>query len=85
MKTTTKWTDGTAMATRGVLAGAYRGKALEERPMVTHAVIVDAEGWELGEKTVCGRVALDRLVDRYGMGNDLAAPTCPACAKRAAK
>lgn len=34
--------DGVAMATRAVLAGAYRGRAFE-RAAVTHAVFVDAE------------------------------------------
>lgn len=69
------------MATRQVLAGAYLTGRVDTG--VTHAVLVDAEGWELGEKTVCGRVALDRLAD--ALAGDLAAPTCPACAKRAAR
>lgn len=85
-KTTKSWANGTAMAVRPVLAGAYlrhNGAA----HMVTHAVLVDADGSELGEKTVCGRVSLDRLGDVYGMTgvSDLAAPTCPGCAKRAAR
>ena len=85
MKTAaTNWADGTAMAVRGVLAGCYRGRS-EERAAVTHAVLVDAEGYELGEKTVCGRVAVEKLADSYALENDLAAPTCPGCAKKAAK
>ncbi len=73
------------MATRGVLAGAYLGRnGARLGNMVTHAVFVDAGGWEQGETTVCGRVAVDRLADEGG-GPHLAAPTCPGCAKRAAR
>lgn len=85
-KRTKVWASGTAMAVRAVLAGAYRGKDLADRPCVTHAVLVDADGSEQGTATLCRRVKLDRLVDVYGMdgASDLHAPTCPECAKRAA-
>lgn len=82
---TKQWAAGTAMATRAVLAGRYdHGRLREDRPTRTHAVLVDAEGWEVGEKTVCGRIAVENLADMHG-GDPLAAPTCPECAKRAAR
>ncbi len=72
------------MAVRSVLAGAYRGKLDSARITVTHAVGVDEDGMELGAKTVCGRVKLERLADEHGAPH-LAAPTCPACAERVAR
>ncbi len=80
---TKSWADGTALAVRGVLAGAYlrhNGAVV----MVTHAVVVDADGWEQGDTTICKRVKVERLADEGG-GPHLAAPTCPTCAKRAAR
>jgi len=81
---TTMWGEGSAVATRAVLAGCYRGRS-EERAAVTHAVHVDGEGNELGEKTVCGRVSLDKLADCYALSFEVEKPSCPGCLKKLAK
>lgn len=59
---------------RGVLAGAYKGKAA----MLTHMVRLPANDMDSG-KPVCTRVLADSLVDGYGMYDVDAAPTCPHC------
>lgn len=88
MTARSRWPEGSALAVRAVLAGAYRGALKhcvirEDRVMLTHAVRVDAEGWSFEDKTVCRRVLTERLADPYGMaGDDLRAPTCPECLKR---
>jgi hypothetical protein len=68
--------------TRGVLAGAYRGKDIGERALLTHAVAVDAQGSEV--RVLCGRVKLDHVVDCYA--DDInKPPTCPNCLERMPK
>lgn len=72
---------GERVESRGVLAGAYRGGA-ERRGLLTHMVVLDATDGEV--RTGC-RIGLDALVDRYGMDDPHAAPTCPSCARRWAR
>ena len=68
-----------ALGVRAVLAGAYRGDVLDRRTALTHAVALDAQGGEL--RALCRGVAFENLCDRaYG-----GPPTCPTCARRAAK
>ena len=55
--------------TMAVLAGAYRGKDLDERALLTHAVCVESG------KALC-RVKADNLVDD---GRTESEPTCPRC------
>lgn len=67
----------TRYQTRGVLAGAYKGKST--KALLTHLidtkVFGDADGTAL-----CGRA--DNLADRYSMTDQQLAerPTCPVCA-----
>jgi len=65
--------------TRGVLAGAYRGKDFSVRPTYTHLVFVGPRGEERG--TGC---RVDNLVDTYGHDEAFlrSRPTCPTCAKK---
>jgi len=65
--------------TRGVLAGAYRGRDIEARPNLTHLVFVGPTGSEL--RTGC---RVDNLVDTYGHDRAFLAsrPTCPTCAAK---
>jgi hypothetical protein len=56
-----------------VLAGAYRGRDLARRPMLTHA---SADG---GDTALCGRVA--NLCDLAVAGP----PTCKMCEKLASQ
>jgi hypothetical protein len=56
----------------GVLAGAYRGKKLGERKLLTHA---SADG---AITALCGRVKADSLCDAEEPGP----ATCPTCAAR---
>ncbi len=69
---------------RDVLAGAYRGKDLGERTLLSHALYVDANGDETKPSTACGRVKSERLVDVHGMraGSPI---TCEECAVRVAR
>ena len=75
------WPEGTAIGVFSVLAGAYRGKDIEERTLLMHAILVDAEGYPAAAKSLCGRVLEERLCDLPERG----APTCPLCAERAAR
>ena len=70
--------------TRGVLAGAYRGKNVEERALRTHLVGLDGCGNEV--RVVCGQ-NVDHIVDTYGHTEEelVAPPTCPKCLTRWAK
>lgn len=63
---------------RAVLAGAYRGRQ-DERACVTHALEVDAE------RSLCGRIEADRLVDSHGGEPAGAVPSCATCAARLAR
>lgn len=65
---------------RGVLAGAYKGKDIGDRALLTHAVGVDAAGRD-APTSLCGRIESDRLADAYGTDQALP-PTCPLCADR---
>jgi hypothetical protein len=69
-----------SVGVRNVLAGAYRGRGrLDGAPMLSHAVAVDCGGNEIG--VLCGRIPLESLCDLAESGP----PTCPTCARRAAK
>lgn len=69
-----------AVGVRGVLAGAYLARHIATGgATLTHAVAIDAEGWETGDKALCGRIKTERLCDEVERG----APTCQACATRA--
>lgn len=64
--------------TRGVLAGAYRGKDTAVRPTHTHLVFVLGDDeWH----DIACRQPLDNIVDRYGhtIAELRARPTCPTC------
>lgn len=58
--------------TWAVLAGAYKGKDIEERGLLTHTVDTEAG------KSLC-RVKFDNLTD---VGEADSEPTCPICRKR---
>ncbi len=77
--TNTAGTAGTKIETRHVLAGAYAAK--NPKSMLTHAVVVDAEGIEV--RVLC-RAKVDSMADSFA-GDTTATPTCPTCAARAAK
>ncbi len=66
--------------TRGVLAGAYRGKDIGNRSLRTHLVSIDANDNDL--RTACSQPVVN-MVDSYAdpVGNH-ARPTCPKCAER---
>jgi len=66
--------------TRGVLAGAYRGKNVDQRSLITHTC--DTE--DPDERSLCKRVKPGHLVDEYGMTQAQlsAPPTCPNCLTR---
>lgn len=67
--------------TRGVLGGAYKGKSVGTRALLTHDVEVDAEGFEI--KVSCRGVQLDHIVDQSAdpEGHDKP-PTCPRCLQK---
>lgn len=56
----------------GVLAGAYRGKDIGERTLLTHASV------DGGETALCRKVKAGALCDAVESGS----PTCPLCAAR---
>lgn len=60
--------------TRGVLAGRYRGRDIEERPLLTHTA------WPESEDAICGTIKPGGLADTFldPAGNALP-PTCPRC------
>jgi hypothetical protein len=69
-----------AVGVRAVLAGAYLGRRRGgDGSMLLHAVAVDCVGEEIG--VLCGRIPLESLCDLAESGP----PTCPTCARRAAK
>lgn len=65
----------TTITVHGVLAGAYRGKDIGERALLTHA---SADG---GVTALCRRVKRDSLCDAIEPGE----PTCPDCARRTSR
>lgn len=73
--------DATQYQTRGVLAGAYRGRNDGERSNLTHLVNVATDG----ESSLCRRVKPGMMADEFSASSteDLQArPTCPYCAKK---
>lgn len=71
---------GQRLESRQVLAGAYRGD-IEKRALLTHAVIVEADGDEV--RVLCSQ-PLDHVADaNSGSEEDLVAPpTCSRCLER---
>jgi hypothetical protein len=69
----TKVVNGVIYEARDVLAGAYRGKDIAARALLTHWL---AEG---AEKSLCKRIADESLCDIGGPE-----VTCPECARRMA-
>ena len=69
--------------TRGVLAGAYRGKDIAARPLKTHIVFINVADDPFGSSVGC-RQPLDNIVDQYGytVAQLRERPTCEACAKK---
>ena len=68
------------LETRGVLAGAYRGKGTIDGATFLHSgVIPEGESWPT--RTLCGKIDSDRLCD---INENPKPPTCPGCAKRLA-
>ena len=67
--------DGRAVDVVGVLAGAYRGRDISARTLLSHALVAG------DEVSLCRRVPLGNLCDQ-DLGGE---PTCPACAKRLQK
>lgn len=74
---------GVAMEVRGVLAGAYVAGRQNTGTNLTHALVIDAND-NSAAKSLCGRIAEDRLVDHYGAEYGTV-PTCPHCLERAAR
>jgi len=66
---------GERLGSSAVLAGAYRGKALEDRSLLVHAAVLDSDG--LVVRALCRRVPSDSLA-----GDDGDAVTCPECIRR---
>ncbi len=63
------------LETRCLLAGAYKGKAAQERAFLTHVVNV-ATG-----RALCGGVKPDSVCDA-GAGDVNAVASCPRCAAK---
>lgn len=75
---------GQAVAVRGVLAGAYLNRNVRDDQVTrSHVIIVDAEGWEVEEKTLCRRILTERLADMCAPHDG--PPTCPECLARVAR
>lgn len=68
-------TNNTTVTVHGVLAGAYKGKDVAARTLLTHASI------DGGMTALCKRVKQDALCDL----EESEPATCPTCAARAAK
>lgn len=66
------------IVTLNLLAGAYRGGRKNLKALLSHSI---ADG---AEKTLCGKISFEHLVDTYGMdeGGLDAPPTCPVCLRR---
>jgi hypothetical protein len=65
----------TSYTVHGVLAGAYAGRNPKLASTLTHLSADE------GNSPLCKRVKVDSLCDQIEEG----APTCPACARLAAK
>lgn len=61
-----------AMQTRAVLGGAYKGKRLDLKALLTHTLDTDTH------RALCHGVKPDHLADEYSGDTD-APPTCPRC------
>jgi hypothetical protein len=81
MKTTTTAGAVVKFETRGVLAGAYKGKGID-RTTLSHSVGMDATGRDV--KVLCRGVKLDNVPDPFGY-EEGELPTCPTCAERLAR
>lgn len=64
-----------AITVHGVLAGAYKGKKLEARALLTHA---SADG---GTTALCGTIKADSLCDEVLDET----PSCTRCARKAVR
>jgi len=73
-----------AVQTRSLLAGAYEGGRRNLKAMLTHAIEVDDQSGREADKTLCGRILGEKLVDVYGMAPEEldGPPTCTACLRR---
>lgn len=67
-----------------VLAGAYRGKDVGERMLLTHAIGSNPHG-PTPAKTLCNRIKSDQLTDLGGNYPAGSVPTCSICRERLAK
>jgi len=79
--------DAVRFETRGVLAGAYRGKDISARALLTHSVGIvtrEGDGFEVEGFVLCRGVNVDHIVDSLGYTAEERAtrPTCPRCAER---
>lgn len=74
---------GQHLETRYVLAGAYRGRDINERALLTHAIIVQGEPPGDEVRVLCSQ-PLDHIADYYSSTPEEAAlpPTCATCLKR---
>jgi hypothetical protein len=68
----------------GVLAGAYRGKDIGKRTLLTHAVAINEAGRCVGEKTLCRSIDLDSMCTDPGTQYS-EPPTCTKCKLRLGK
>lgn len=79
----TRLAPGEHLETRHVLAGAYRGRDISERALLTHSILVDGvhpDGTEL--RVLCGQ-PLEHMADAYSHPDMIdEAPTCPRCLLR---
>lgn len=65
--------------TRQVLAGAYRGRDVEARALLTHTADVATSY----DSAICGKVKPGHLADEFSDPDGLqVAPTCPACLRK---
>lgn len=67
--------------TRQVLAGAYRGKDIGERTLLTHLVFVREvpDSDYVNDVRAGCAIDVERLVDQCGAEPEGTAPTCPTC------
>jgi hypothetical protein len=79
--------DAVRFETRGVLGGAYLGKNLSLRSLLTHSVGIvarEGDGFEVEGFVLCRGVDVDNIVDSLGHTDEekKARPTCLRCAER---
>jgi hypothetical protein len=68
------------LETRAILAGAYRGRSVSDRPMRTHVALVLDD--DTVSRTLCNRVDRDSLADAGATPTDPNLATCPTCARK---